>query len=194
MNFFDAHIKQAIVVIGEQESMKATLQLWQRSKEQDWECIENMDCVIGRGGLTKEKKEGDGKTPTGLYAIGTAFGTDPPPPCEWPYRLTGPHDYWIDDPHSPDYNRWVVYEGDPDSRWKSYERLTNPLYNRALVIRYNEDPVIAGKGSAIFFHRWAGPDQPSAGCVTVSEEQVLRVLCWLKPNRNPVFLIKEKTT
>jgi len=184
---------QVIVVIGQKNSMYATLLMYQRSEEMNWELAGEMDSVIGRNGLTDDKKEGDGKTPTGHYRIGTAFGTLGIIPCEWPFRFTGPNDYWVDDPASPDYNRWVVCAGNPDERWTSYERLAIPEYKQALVIRYNENPVIAGKGSAIFLHRWSGPGRPSAGCITVSEENVKRVIQWLVPDKNPVIRIKEES-
>jgi len=185
------HTRQAIVIIGRKDSIYATLRLYQRSEGTEWRFIDEMPAVLGRNGLTDDKREGDGKTPIGCFQIGTAFGTDPSLQIVWPYRLAGPCDYWVDDPDSPDYNRWVEYSGDPNERWKSYERLAIPLYEHALVIRYNEDPVIPGKGSAIFFHRWSDPDIPSAGCITASEENTTRVLRWLQPKMNPVLAIKE---
>lgn len=146
--------------------------------------------AIGENGMTASKCEGDRKTPIGLFRMGTGFGTMPPPAgCEWPYRLVGQNDYWVDDPSSPDYNQWVNFEGDPKERWKSFERLAISPYAYAAVIRYNDSPVVAGRGSAIFLHLWGGPDSASAGCVTVARDEVVRILQWLVPERHPHMAI-----
>jgi L,D-peptidoglycan transpeptidase YkuD (ErfK/YbiS/YcfS/YnhG family) len=65
--------------------------------------------------------------------------------------------YNVDDIKSPDYNQWVRYSGDPHKRWKSFERLAIAPYAYAAVIEYTESPIIAGKGSAIFFTSGAAP-------------------------------------
>lgn len=141
------------------------------------------------GQLSLLKREGDGRTPVGRFRMGTGFGAEPLPAGEWPYRIADERDYWIDDPNSDDYNTWVRYAGEPALRWKSFERLAIPLYRKAAVIRYNEDPIGRGRGSAIFFHIWIGPDSGSAGCVTVAEEEVVRVLEWMVPDAEPVMAI-----
>jgi len=55
------------------------------------------------------------------------------------------------------------------------------LYDALVVIGYNTDPVIAGAGSAIFLHI-ATPDfAPTAGCIAVAKEVLLRLLPVLSP-------------
>lgn len=159
-----------------------------------WLPVNETLAVIGKNGMTREKKEGDMKTPIGLFQMGTGFGTRPAPsPSSWPYRLAGQNDYWVDDPLSPDYNQWVCYSGDPRSRWQSFEQLAIPPYTYAAVIRYNDSPVVPGKGSAIFFHIWSGPESYSAGCVTVAEEEVAKVLRWMAPEQIPLIAIGTPT-
>lgn len=171
------------------DSASATLSWWELQGEGGWACVGRTPAAIGRAGLALLKREGDGKTPAGRFRMGTGFGAAPKPGGEWPYRITDAHDYWVDDPQSPDYNRWVRYAGDPAGRWRSYERLDIPLYEKAAVIGCNVNPIVPGRGSAIFLHIWSGPQSPSAGCVTTSREQVVRTLRWMRPDAEPAMAI-----
>lgn len=177
-----------VLEAADYSSVRAVLTLWE-AEQDGWRRLEAFPTAIGRAGLSVLKREGDGKTPAGRFRMGTGFGQSPAPAGSWPYRIADGYDYWVDDAESPEYNLWVRYTGDPAGRWRSYERLDIPLYRKAAVIRYNEEPVVKGRGSAIFFHIWSGPGIGSAGCVTVAEEQVVRVLEWLKPEAEPVIAI-----
>ena len=149
-----------------------------------------MDAAIGRNGFAKvgEKREGDGRTPSGLYRLGTAFGYAESAVTKMPYRQALADDLWIDDPNAPDYNRWVK-QGQTGAL--SYEKMKrdDDLYKYGIAIQYNTDPVLKGYGSAIFFHIWASTKSTTAGCVAVSEEDILNILAWLNPAANPVILI-----
>ncbi len=149
-----------------------------------------MDAVIGRNGVAPpgEKREGDGRTPSGLFRLKTAFGYPPSVPSQMPYRQSQEDDLWIDDSNDPNYNRWVR-QSQPKAA--SHERMKrdDDLYKYGIVIEYNTDPVIKGLGSAIFLHVWAGANSTTAGCVAVSEDNILKLLGWLNPAKNPVILI-----
>jgi L,D-peptidoglycan transpeptidase YkuD (ErfK/YbiS/YcfS/YnhG family) len=171
-------------------STSAELTLWERSgTDSRWSLLVNVPAAIGKNGLSLLKREGDGKTPAGRFRMGTGFGAERQQAGLWPYRVADEHDYWVDDPASTDYNRWVRYEGDPAARWGSYERLNIAPYRRAAVVRYNESPTVKGRGSAIFLHIWKGPGVGSAGCVTTEEEHVERILAWMEPEAEPVMAI-----
>ncbi len=149
-----------------------------------------MDAVIGRNGFARvgEKREGDGRTPSGLYRLGTVFGYAESATTKMPYRQALADDLWIDDPDAPDYNHWVKQS---KTGALSYEKMKrdDDLYKYGIVIEYNTDPVIKGYGSAIFFHIWASEKSTTAGCVAVSEEDILNILAWLNPAANPIILI-----
>ena len=152
--------------------------------------MEPFDASIGRNGFAPygEKREGDGRTPSGLYRLGTAFGYAESAATKMPYRQSQPDDVWIDDPNAPDYNRWVKQS---QTRALSFEKMkrADHLYKHGMVIEYNTDPVIKGHGSAIFLHIWAGSKSTTAGCVAVSEENLLRILNWLDPAAKPAILM-----
>jgi len=145
--------------------------------------------VVGRNGIAPfgQKREGDGRTPGGAFTFGTAFGSAVRCETTWPYRQATARDYWIDDPTSTDYNRWV--NGDPPTA--SHERLLRDdgQYDLAVVIAYNADPVVPRQGSAIFLHVWAGPDEPTSGCVALARENVQQLLKWMRWEGNPVITI-----
>ena len=177
---------QAMVVIAENGS-QADLGLYQHEGGQ-WRLVQQMPAVIGRGGMGKTQ-EGDGKSPSGIFTLGIAFGLlAPPAGIKYPYANVTPEDYWVDDSASADYNKWVhFHEGDPKD-WQSAERLCQETvaYRHAVVINYNiaRKP---GKGSAIFLHVWKNENSPTQGCTAVSEENMARILQWLDPRQAPVI-------
>jgi L,D-peptidoglycan transpeptidase YkuD (ErfK/YbiS/YcfS/YnhG family) len=184
--------KQKIVVLPfSKNGVKAILSFYEK-KGGEWQTVlYPINAVIGKNGIGKEG-EGDAKTPIGTFQIGTGFGWgERPAHVKWPYEQTTEFDYWIDDVESPDYNKWVHFEGDPHKRWNSYERLNHHLYKYAAVIKYNEDPIIKGKGSAIFLHVWEGPDIGTMGCVAVEEKQLITILQWLKGEQRPIIEVRE---
>ena len=70
----------------------------------------------------------------------------------------------------------------------SAENMYIPQYNYGFVINYNTANRIPGKGSAIFFHVWSGPGQGTAGCTATAQNNVISILNWLNPSKNPVII------
>jgi len=151
--------------------------------------FEPMDAVIGRSGFAPfgEKREGDGQTPSGIYPLKTAFGYNETVKTKMPYRQALADDVWIDDPDAPDYNRWVKKD---ETKAASHEMMKrgDDLYKYGVVIEYNTGPVIKGNGSAIFLHVWKCPGLPTAGCVAVSEDNMIKILEWLDPVASPIII------
>ncbi len=145
--------------------------------------------TIGEKGFAPfgQKREGDGRSPTGIFPLGTAFGYAPSAKTRMPYRQATADDFWVDDPEAEDYNRWV--RGKP--RAASYENMKreDDLYKYGIVIEYNTNPIVKGMGSAIFFHLWRGEGKGTLGCVAVSEDKMLKLLGWLDPNKKPLIVM-----
>jgi L,D-peptidoglycan transpeptidase YkuD (ErfK/YbiS/YcfS/YnhG family) len=118
--------------------------------------------------------------------LGTAFGRYANPGTAMTYRQSNTNDYWVDDSQSAFYNTWQI--GPVNNRWNSAEKMYIPLYNYGVVINYNTVERVPGKGSAIFFHIWTGPGSPTAGCIATSQTNVINVLKWLKPSKNPIII------
>jgi L,D-peptidoglycan transpeptidase YkuD (ErfK/YbiS/YcfS/YnhG family) len=135
-----------------------------------------LPCAIGRGGLTRDKHEGDGATPVGTHRIvGLLYRPDRlARPADWALPI-GPSDLWSDDLKDPDHYNLMVRA--PYAR--SHERLrrADPLYDTVLITDWNWPRAEAGRGSAIFIHQWRGPRRPTEGCIAFSRDD----LRWLIP-------------
>ena len=142
--------------------------------------------VVGKNGVSAESREGDYRTPKGLFPLGFAFGTDTMEGLAIEYRKTNSRCYWVDDPESEFYNQWV--ESD-QIRWNSAEHLADypTAYHYSVAINYNMNPVVPGAGSAIFLH--CKTNSYTAGCVAIPEKEMLIVLHWLDETKNPMILI-----
>jgi L,D-peptidoglycan transpeptidase YkuD (ErfK/YbiS/YcfS/YnhG family) len=140
-------------------------------------------CVLGSGGVSIDKKEGDGKTPVGTFPLRLVYYR--PDKAEGiktglPTKALDQSMGWSDDVNKPEYNREVKlpYEG-------SYESLWHPeddTYDVIIVVGYNDDPPVAGKGSAIFTHVARPALTPTDGCVALSKPDLLEVLSSCNPD------------
>ena len=128
-------------------------------------------CTIGRGGVVKRKREGDGGTPVGIHSIvGCLYRPDRMTrPVDWALPI-GLSDLWSDDPKDPDYNLMVRA---PHAF--SHERLhrADPMYDLILLTDWNLPYSVPGRGSAIFLHGWRRPAAPTAGCVAFAPQDLL---------------------
>jgi L,D-peptidoglycan transpeptidase YkuD (ErfK/YbiS/YcfS/YnhG family) len=140
---------------------------------------EEIPIVIGAKGIKKDKIEGDLSTPQGRFGIGPIFGhaKKPPLPFKIDYLSLEEDTVVIDDPHSKYYNRIVRESKIRDQDWVSCERMgLEPLYELGAIIQYNLPQPIAGRGSAIFIHRWENEKCPTAGCIAMSRDHLIKVL------------------
>ena len=150
--------------------------------------ISPVQASIGRNGFAQENKkmEGDGKTPNGLYALGQLYSYESTVDTKIPFQQVDSLDKWIDDSNSNDYNKYVRSE----TTAKSFEnlKLKSIDYKYCMVIEYNTQSVIKGKGSAIFFHVADEKYSPTAGCVAIAEKDMLQFLKWFKPRKKKAML------
>ncbi|WP_297101101.1 L,D-transpeptidase family protein [uncultured Draconibacterium sp.] len=184
---------QALVVFNSAaDDHHANLMAYEKT-EQGWHPVfEVIPAGIGENGFApiNEKVEGDGKSPTGIFALGNLFTYLDSADTKMPHQKTTAEDKWIDDPESEYYNRHV--QGETDAQ--SYENLLlkSDAYKYCMVIEYNTNPVVKGKGSAIFFHLNKTDNESTAGCVAITEENMLRVLKWFDPKSNPHIIMGNK--
>ncbi len=150
---------------------------------------------LGYGGLRDHRREGDGSTPTGVYAFGTRiYGNRADPGrLHYAYHRLICGDWWDEDPTSSRYNRFVhVPCGTAPSFASQSEALWTETvaYPYLAVIRFNVGPTRGGRdapGSGIFLHGWV--NGPTAGCVALPEARLLAVLRWLAPGEHPAIEI-----
>jgi L,D-peptidoglycan transpeptidase YkuD (ErfK/YbiS/YcfS/YnhG family) len=140
-------------------------------------------CALGRTGAAPacEKREGDGRTPLGLWPLREVFyraDRVSEPVTALPKRPLQPEDGWCDAPEDLAYNRWVrhPYPASAERLWRE-----DGVYDLLVVLGYNDDPVRPFAGSAIFLHL-ARPDYAGTeGCVATHEAALRRILAAAAP-------------
>ncbi len=143
--------------------------------------------AIGPGGIGIKGGEGDGITPRGRHPVREIFyraDRIAKPVTTLPLRATKPSDGWCDAPDDPNYNRLVAlpYPASAETLWRE-----DHLYDLVVVLGYNDDPVVPGKGSAIFLHL-ARPDfSATHGCVALAYDDALGAIAQLRPGDQVVI-------
>lgn len=133
-------------------------------------------CALGHGGIRTDKREGDGATPVGTFPLRRLLYRPDRltcPPTGLAAIPIAPGDGWCDDPSHPLYNRPVQlpFMAGHEKLWRD-----DRLYDLAIVIGHNDEPVIPGHGSAVFVHL-AKPDfTPTEGCVALSPTDMVVLL------------------
>ncbi|MEM8800221.1 MAG: L,D-transpeptidase family protein [Pseudomonadota bacterium] len=158
----------------------------------------------GEGGWcpASQKREGDNKTPLGVFAFRKLYlRTDrwPPAGLAVPFQALDPADGWCDDPADPNYNCFVrhPYSASAERLWRE-----DGLYDVVISIGYNDAPVVPGHGSAIFIHiaremeptDGFGSNIPqlgrTRGCVSIERKSMPDLLAFLRPQT--VFHIRDR--
>jgi len=144
--------------------------------------VGDQPCALGRGGVRPDKGEGDGATPAGTWPLRRVWyradRVPDPPQTALPLRVIAVTDGWCDDPSSPDYNRPVIL---PQAA--RHERLWrhDALYDVVVELGYNDDPPVAGRGSAIFLHVAHTDFALTEGCVALARADLLAFLRLCRP-------------
>jgi len=168
-------------------SMRGHIQLFEQSGKSEWRPVgQPFPVLFGKSGLAwgsglagqdeagLRKEERDGRAPAGVFRIGKIYTYDA--------QL----------PPGGDYNRFVTI-ADPvkPPPWfqKAKMRHNDFAYRWLVEIRHNSDPPVPGAGSAIFFHIRRGVDRPTAGCTTMAEPDLVRIITWLRAARHPCYAL-----
>ena len=132
--------------------------------------------ALGTGGVRADKQEGDGATPAGLLPLRRVLyraDRGVRPRAAVPVQPLAPGDGWCDDPADPRYNQAVAlpYPARHEALWRD-----DAVYDVIGVLGWNDDPVVRGRGSAIFLHL-ARPDwTPTAGCIALADADLRAAL------------------
>jgi L,D-peptidoglycan transpeptidase YkuD (ErfK/YbiS/YcfS/YnhG family) len=144
---------------------------------------------LGRNGLSAHHHEGDNTTPIGLFGFqSTMYGVLPNPGVAYQYHRLVCGDWWDEQSSSALYNHFVHvpcgtmpnFGGGSEALWE-----TLPSYDYLAVITYNRNPIVPGRGSAIFLHVSSG--RPTTGCVSIPVNDLLRVVRALRPSLHPLI-------
>lgn len=143
-----------------------------------------------------QKREGDGRSPAGVFALSSAFGYAAQQPTAMTYQPMQASDYCIDVPGSPLYNRIVdsAHEAPADVAGSTepmrldLHNQGDPRYALGIVVDHNPQ-AIPGMGSCIFMHLWRQVDEATAGCTAMPEAAMRALLDWLDPAQHPVLVL-----
>ena len=176
LNAASSH-SQLIVVAG--SGTTAEVSMVEKDASGSWTQLLVSSGYIGRNGLGKTR-EGDGKTPVGIFGIWNPFGICDNPGTSLPYTKVDSTWYWVGDSASAYYNRMISTNNVTPS-WNTAldEHLIDmtTAYRYVLPIAYNPSctPYV---GSAIFLHCEQG--KPTSGCVSVPENVMISILQHLR--------------
>ena len=197
-----------LVTTADWDATTGTLRRFERDGD-DWrEVGEAAPISVGRTGTAwgiglnaarsdgPVKREGDGKAPAGVFAIGTAFGYATDATTGLDYKGMGFNDWCIDVPESPMYNRIVDRSV---AKAAGLDQSTEPMrrdlhadgdqrYREGFVIEHNADGAVRNGGSCIFAHLWKAPGEATAGCTAMAPDAMAPLLAWLDARRHPVFV------
>jgi L,D-peptidoglycan transpeptidase YkuD (ErfK/YbiS/YcfS/YnhG family) len=208
-----AHVgdaRQIVVVTGRSAtSSYATLRTYQRGADGAWTAT--FPAMAARTGwhgwaVANKRVQGTGTSPQGTFRITTAFGLAKNPGTKLPYRHADGNDYWVGDQRDPRTYNLVQPWASAKRTWRisaNAERLADypTQYAHAAVIDFNRPaaasvswssrysewvtskPVNVKLGSAIFLH--VNGKGSTAGCVSLSRADLVKVLRWLDPAQQP---------
>jgi len=200
--------QQLITVISaDWDATSARLQRHERHGDAWRNVGDPVDVSLGRSGSAwgrglhprqdgPQKREGDGRAPAGLFAIGVAFGSATSAATGLEYQTMQASHYCIDVPDSPLYTRIVdaqvvgieAIKGSTEPMRRDLQSSPDDLYQLGFVIEHNADAA-ANAGSCIFAHVWRGPDHPTAGCTAMSLSHLQALLGWLNKEHQPRFVL-----
>ncbi len=207
---FSASQQLLVVKTPSAEAIGGLLQRFERSDSgKPWVPVGNsIPIVVGRNGLawgngllpspqsSTAKREGDGRSPEGVFALGTSFGyaASALPGAGLPYLALTAGTECVDDTQSRHYNRIVDRTAGAD--WNSSERMREmgDYYRWGVVVDHNHiaapdsgSKPSAGGGSCIFLHVWK-TGQPTSGCTAMAQPDIESLLLWLEPRRQPLLV------
>jgi L,D-peptidoglycan transpeptidase YkuD (ErfK/YbiS/YcfS/YnhG family) len=143
--------------------------------------------ALGSSGIKANKREGDGATPKGTFRplrLWWRADRHPRPSTFLPIRAIGPEDAWCEDVSSRHYNQPIRLD---QNQAGDRLRRDDHLYDFIVEIDHNTTPRIAGRGSAVFLHLARKDFSPTAGCVSMTRNAMLRLLKRLGPETRIVI-------
>jgi L,D-peptidoglycan transpeptidase YkuD (ErfK/YbiS/YcfS/YnhG family) len=170
---------QVVAVTADADSAEAVVGAWEKTGGIWTNTTGDVPGWIGAAGLARKAQDDIPATPTGVFSLPAAFGTDPAPQTGLPYRQTGPDDWWVGDVKSPLYNSFASCKpGSCPFNESASEQLDDDSYSLAVVMGVNPGR-IPGAGNAYFLH--VAADAPTEGCVSMEKPALREIIAWLRP-------------
>ncbi len=202
--------KQLVVVVAKDwNTDNGQLYLFEQNDSNEWsQTAGPWNVMLGDSGLAwgvglydnppgeRQKREGDHRSPAGVFELGDFFGYDsiPPTGVRFPYHYATKTLHCVDDTGSVFYNSLVdesqvIRDSAGHLPWNSSEvmRLDSVDYKYGIVVKHNPR-AIPGMGSCIFLHLNSYSHSPTVGCTAMEEDQMLQLMRWLDPEKYPLLV------
>ena len=170
---------QVISVVSSGGS-SAKMDVWQRTAA-GWQPIGvGIPAHVGSAGMTQQSKNGYPATPMGIFTLDYVFGTAPSPGGGLQYLQVGPDDWWDGDSKSPTFNTHQrCKQSQCTFDTSASENLDIPEYVHSVVMGVNTKARTPGNGAGFFLHATDGG--PTAGCVAIDDDMLVKIVQWLRP-------------
>ena len=194
-----------VVTAGSMGSVQSTLRLFEREASGgSWSQVgAARKAILDRGGLgwgwdqqsfaangEPTKREGDGRTPAGVFGFERAFGFGKTGPGKDYLHLASRKTYCVDDLRSPHYNK-IVDKSQAGENTTGEDMGTISLYRHGLQINFPTNAAKSG-GSCIFLHVWRSPSSPTTGCVALQETDVKELQEWATKEPTVIAIVPKR--
>jgi L,D-peptidoglycan transpeptidase YkuD (ErfK/YbiS/YcfS/YnhG family) len=137
-------------------------------------------CALGKGGIKQKEREGDFITPKGKFKlIKIYYRSDRIKRINSTLKKIKikKNMGWCDDVSSNYYNKQIKI-----NKKISHEKLhrKDNVYDIIVVLNYNLNPIIRGKGSAIFLHVAKKNYNKTQGCIALKKDELLTLISKIK--------------
>jgi len=183
----------------------ATLQRFERAVDGDWRPVGTPTPInVGRNGMAwgrglqspepgPQKKEGDEKSPAGVFGLGSAFGYSEhivEGANSYPYLPIRDSTSCIEDKRSRYYNQVIEPASVAKPDWSVRDKMLRKdgLFRLGIIVEQNAGRTVPGAGSCIFLHIWRGRGKGTAGCTAMPPEAIEDLIRWLDLSKRPVLV------
>lgn len=200
--------QMVLVITPDWNANHGVLRAFERTGDEWKPVVDAQDVTVGRAGSAwglglsapqangPQKHEGDGRAAAGVYRVGEVFGYGASADTRMPYEAMTDTDWCVDVDGSPYYNQIVdakkvgekAVAGASEPMRRDLHMDGDQRYKIGFVIEHNAKGKQGG-GSCIFAHLWSSPTDTTAGCTAMPEPVMRRLLAWMKPEEQPVFVL-----
>ena len=138
-------------------------------------------CSIGKSGINSSKKEGDLTSPKGQFKLGLLYYRKDRIKhlkCKIKKKIIKRNMGWCDDSRSKKYNKEINFPFKYRAE-KLYRK--DEIYDIFINIKYNYQPTIKKRGSAIFLHL-TNNYKTTLGCIAISKNNFLKIIPLISKN------------
>ena len=160
-----------LVFVKYKSGYKAKIMFYQK-KNGNFKLVLSENGYVGKKGINK-KREGDLKTPTGVFNLTKPFGIKTDPGTKIKYTKVNRNLWWCSDKRY--YNKLINIKKKPHNCKGEHLIKCGSAYNYCLFVDYNKEGKYP-KGSAIFLHCNKKYTKSTSGCISLSEKGMRKII------------------